>query len=110
MRGVGYRLRIPTSTIEVLGDTGSDVKLFTVCRIRDEQMSLYGFATATERTVFERVCTVSSVGPQIALAILSGISIERGNAVLTEDSKVLEQVKASAEDRAADCLDLRRHR
>lgn len=57
-------------------------------------MVLYGFATLEEREIFARVCTVSGVGPQIALAILSGISIDEfRQAVSTKQSRILERVK-----------------
>ena len=72
--GVGYGVRVPTRTISDLGGVGSDIKLFTHLRVREDELSLYGFATQEELRLFETLLTVSGVGPKVALNVLSSAS------------------------------------
>ena len=74
--GIGYGVHVSLSTYEMLPDKGSEVELLTVLVVREESHQLYGFATATERKLFELLLTVSGVGPRVALAILSGLRPE----------------------------------
>lgn len=74
--GVGYRVQVPVSTFCRLGEDGSSVSLLVHTHVREDQISLYGFATLTEKALFERLLSVSGVGPRIALSILSGIEAE----------------------------------
>ena len=91
--GIGYRLRVPLFSAETLRGR-SRAHLFTTLRVRDDQVHLYGFATIEERSVFERLCTISGIGPGTALAILSGIPIQEfRNAVSAGQVKVLERSK-----------------
>jgi len=71
--GVGYRVMIPVSTFYRLGDEGSDVRLRIHTHVREDILQLYGFGTAREQRLFEKLISVSGVGPRLALAILSGI-------------------------------------
>ena len=91
--GVGYRLRVPHSTAQTLR-VGRAVTLLVTHRFQNEQFQLYGFATREEREVFERVCTVTGVGPAIGLAILSALPIEQfRDVVLRGETKALEKIK-----------------
>jgi holliday junction DNA helicase RuvA len=74
--GVGFRVRVPTGTLGDLGAVGSDVHLFTHLRVREDELSLYGFATESELHLFETLLTVSGIGPRIALALLSSAPAE----------------------------------
>jgi Holliday junction DNA helicase RuvA len=71
--GVGYRLMIPVSTFYRLGDEGSEVRLRVHTHVREDVLQLFGFGTAREQGLFEKLIAVSGVGPRLALAILSGI-------------------------------------
>ena len=71
--GVGYRVAIPVSTFYRLGDEGADVSLLIHTHVREDTLALYGFLTDTEQALFERLISVSGVGPKVALGILSGI-------------------------------------
>ena len=71
--GVGYDVAVPLSTFYTVGDDGAEVSLRVHTHVREDQLSLYGFATALELTVFERMIAVSGIGPKLALAVLSGI-------------------------------------
>ena len=74
--GVGYELEAPMSTFFHLPAVGEDVRLLTHFVVREDAQLLYGFATEDERRLFRGLLKVSGVGPKIALALLSGISVE----------------------------------
>jgi Holliday junction DNA helicase RuvA len=71
--GVGYRVAIPLSTFYRIGEPGKEVTLLTYTHVREDALALFGFLTATEQALFERLIAVSGVGPRLALSILSGI-------------------------------------
>lgn len=71
--GVGYRVHIPVSTFARIGDEGSEVALRVHTHVREDAIALFGFLTAAEQAVFERLISVSGVGPRLAVNILSGI-------------------------------------
>ncbi len=74
--GVGFRVRIPSSALANLGAVGSDVMLFTHLHVREDDLSLYGFATEEELRLFETLLTVSGIGPKVALGVLSSASAD----------------------------------
>jgi len=71
--GVGYRVTIPLSTFYRIGEPGDEVTLLTHTHVREDTLALFGFLTATEQILFERLIAVSGVGPKLAVSILSGI-------------------------------------
>jgi Holliday junction DNA helicase RuvA len=73
VNGVGYDVFIPLSTFYVVGDAGAEVTLRTHTHVREDALSLFGFATLLEQELFERLIGVSGIGPKVALAVLSGI-------------------------------------
>jgi holliday junction DNA helicase RuvA len=74
--GVGYDIEAPMSTFYTLPAVGSDVRLLTHLVVREDAHILYGFGTQEERALFRNLLKVSQIGPKIALAILSGVSVE----------------------------------
>ncbi len=74
--GVGFELEAPMSTFYELPEAGSAVVLHTHLAVRDDALALYGFATESERSLFRQLIRVSGVGAKMALAILSGTSVE----------------------------------
>jgi len=70
--GVGYRLAVSAETLRHVPGAGSDVALHSHLILRDDAISLYGFATEAERDLFLMLLGVQSVGPKVALAVLSG--------------------------------------
>ena len=74
--GVGYDIEAPMSTFYTLPSVGADVRLLTHLVVREDAHILYGFGTQEERALFRNLLKVSGVGPKIALAILSGVSVE----------------------------------
>jgi holliday junction DNA helicase RuvA len=73
VQGLGYEIEIPLTTYFLLGDTGSRVTLFTHQVVREDAHLLFGFYTATERELFRALIKVNSVGPKLAVTILSGV-------------------------------------
>jgi Holliday junction DNA helicase RuvA len=71
--GVGYDVLVPLSTFYGLGDAGSAVTLRIHTHVREDVIALYGFASALEQELFERLIAVNGIGPKLALAVLSGI-------------------------------------
>lgn len=74
--GVGYELEAPMSTFYDLPDVGRDVILFTHYAQKEDSVSLYGFLRESERRLFRDVQRVSGIGAKIALAVLSGVSVD----------------------------------
>ncbi len=76
VQGVGYELRVPLSTYGSLPAVGEEVRLLVHTHVREDAISLFGFGTPRERTLFEKMIGVSGVGPRLAIALLSGIPPE----------------------------------
>jgi len=71
--GVGYDVLVPLSTYYACGDPGTEFSLRIHTHVREDQLSLFGFSTALELSMFERLIVVSGIGPKLALSVLSGI-------------------------------------
>jgi Holliday junction DNA helicase RuvA len=91
--GIGYELEAPMSTFYGLPALGAEVQLLTHLVVREDAHILYGFATDEERRLFRGLLKVSGVGPKIALAILSGVSVEAFAQIVTaQDASALTRV------------------
>jgi Holliday junction DNA helicase RuvA len=73
VQGVGYDVQVPLSTFYHLPDAGGDVTLRIHTHVREDVIALFGFGTALEQELFERLIAISGIGPKLALAVLSGI-------------------------------------
>ena len=71
--GVGYDVAIPVSTYAHLPEAGSEVRLRIHTHVREDALALYGFLTQDEKALFEKLISVSGIGPKMAMAVLSGI-------------------------------------
>ncbi len=71
--GVGYDVHVPLSTFYDIGEPGAAVSLRIHTLVREDAIQLFGFATALEQQLFERLISISGIGPKVALAVLSGI-------------------------------------
>jgi Holliday junction DNA helicase RuvA len=71
--GVGYDVHVPVSSFYGLGEPGADITLRVHTHVREDVIALFGFRTAIELQLFERLIAVSGIGPKVALAVLSGI-------------------------------------
>jgi holliday junction DNA helicase RuvA len=91
--GVGYELFIPLSVYESLPKLGEDAALHTYLVVKEDGWQLFGFSTAFERRVFQRVLLAKGVGPALALGMLSTLSAERvSRAIRERDVNTLQSV------------------
>ena len=91
--GIGYEIEAPMSTFYGLPAVGDDVRLLTHLVVREDAHVLYGFASDAERRLFRNLLKVSGVGPKMALAILSGTSVDGFAAcVESNDSATLTRI------------------
>jgi Holliday junction DNA helicase RuvA len=75
--GIGFRVYMPTSTLSSLGKIGDEVHLYTHLHLREDNATLYGFATDDELRFFQTLLGVSGLGPKLALAMLSAMSLDK---------------------------------
>ena len=92
--GVGYEVFIPLSSYDKLPPAGQPVRLLTHLHVREDAHVLYGFMTAAERDLFRLlVNNVSGIGPKLALAVLSGMSVNNfKGAVVNSDVAALSKI------------------
>ena len=114
VHGVGYELEAPMSTFYDLPELGREVTLFTHYAQKEDSVSLYGFLRDNERRLFRDVQKVSGIGAKIALAVLSGASVDEfARLIQTGDvaaltripgigKKTAERMVVELRDRAAD--------
>jgi Holliday junction DNA helicase RuvA len=74
--GGGVTLRVTVADAGALGAVGESVRLFTTLQVRDDSITLYGFATQEARTAFETLTTVNGVGPKVAISVLASMSTD----------------------------------
>jgi Holliday junction DNA helicase RuvA len=72
--GVGYDVTVPVSTFTKLPETGAEVRLKIHTHVREDALALYGFMTQDEKALFEKLISVSGIGPTLAIKILSGLA------------------------------------
>ena len=91
--GVGYDVQVPLSTFYGLGEPGTGVTLRVHTHVREEVIALYGFASPLEQELFERLISISGIGPKLALSVLSGIDPgELVRAIRTQDVARLTRI------------------
>ena len=91
--GLGYKIFMAENSINTIGDIGDTVKVFTYYRVREDDVSIYGFKTQEELRMFELLLSVSGVGAKSALVMLSCIEpSEFAIAVISNNVKLLTQV------------------
>lgn len=73
--GIGWELKIPVSTYEVLPALNSQYSLYTHLSISQDDVRIYGFASLVERELFQSLTRVSGIGPKIAISVLSTLSV-----------------------------------
>ena len=93
VHGIGYKIFMSETGIEKLGNVGDTVKVHTYLKVREDDMSLFGFNTAEELSMFELLISVSGVGAKTALSMLSCIEPSKfALAVITNDLKTLTKI------------------
>ena len=91
--GIGYKIFMSETAIHKLGEIGSVVKIYTYLKVREDDMSLYGFNTNEELRMFELLLSVSGVGAKSAIVILSNITPSSfALAVITDDVSKLKKI------------------
>ncbi|GAI56812.1 unnamed protein product, partial [marine sediment metagenome] len=91
--GIGFQVYMPTSTLSTLGTTGEEVELHTHLHIREDNATLYGFASAEELGLFQTLIGVSGLGPKLALAMLSAMGVEKlAMAIATGSTDLLAEI------------------
>jgi len=91
--GIGFQVYTPTSTLSTLGKIGEEVKLHTYLYLREDNATLYGFASAEELGLFQTLIGVSGLGPKLAVAMLSAMDIEKLTmAIATANADLLVEV------------------
>ena len=91
--GVGFKVFAPASVFDELDGLGRNVFLHTYLMVREDALNLYGFSTEEQRSLFELLLTVQGVGPRLALAVLSTLSLDvLRHAVAQDQAEVLDRV------------------
>ena len=108
--GVVYEVEVPITVLQGLPSPGGSVELRTLQVVTESSIALYGFSSAHERLLFQRLLTATGVGAKLALAMMSTYSVERlARALVEKDSTALQQVsgigKKKAEKSALDLAD-----
>ena len=91
--GLTFRIRTPTTTIDQIGESGDSVRLLTSLQLRQDSITMYGFATEEDRIAFDALININGVGPRLAIAVLS--TFDAGSmaaAVQSEDTGAFVRV------------------
>jgi Holliday junction DNA helicase RuvA len=100
--GVGYNVAIPLCSLGDIPEEGREVFIYTYTHVREDALQLFGFLTEYERGVFATLLGISGIGPKLALAILSGMPVERFvGAVNNEDITMLSSIPGLGKKTAA---------
>jgi Holliday junction DNA helicase RuvA len=93
VNGIGFQVYMPTSTLSTLGSRGQEVHIYTHLHLREDNVTLYGFASPDELGLFEILIGVSGIGPKLALSMLSAMSVEQlSMAIATGNTDLLTAV------------------
>lgn len=84
--GVGYEVIIPVSAYSSLPETGAQVQLHIHTHVREDALSLFGFVSAADKALFEKLITVSGIGPKLAVTALGGLTAPDLAAAIREGS------------------------
>ena len=91
--GVGYGVEISSQTLSTLPETGKELRILIYHHFTDSDQRLFGFATAKEKNLFERLITVKGIGPKLGLTILSGMpAANLMEAIVTQDTASLSGI------------------
>lgn len=107
--GVGYEINVSANTLTTLPMAGEMVKVLTYMAVREDGVYLFGFASKEEKDLFNKLISVSGIGPKMAIAILSGLTLnDLTNAIIKQDLKLLSKIKGLGKKTAERlCLELK---
>jgi Holliday junction DNA helicase RuvA len=100
--GIGFQVYMPTSTLSSLGKIGGEVHLHTHLHLREDNVAIYGFASADELRFFQTLLGVSGLGPKLALAMLSAMSLDKLTMAIATSSVDLLRVVPGIGKKTAD--------
>ena len=110
VNGVGYELAISNNTLLTLPNVGETIKILTYMQVSENTgVTLYGFGSEKEKSLFLKLITVSGIGPKIAIGILSGMKLsDLIVSIINEDSNSLSKIKGLGKKGAERiCLELK---
>ena len=91
--GVGYAVGMSAHSLSSMPAVGEAVQIYTYLLVREDALTLYGFANMAEKALFERLISVSGVGPKVALAALSSYTTEAlSNAIIASDTTAVSRI------------------
>jgi len=102
VNGIGFQVYMPTSTLSLLGKIGDEVHLHTHLHLREDNVTIYGFASVDELRLFQTLLGVSGLGPKLALAMLSALSIDKLTMAIATGSTDLLKVVPGIGKKTAD--------
>jgi len=107
--GVGYQVAVPLSTLNAIAGPGEEVTLHIHTHVREDSLSLFGFATELEKDVFLLLMGISGIGPKLALTVLSGLSVQDLVAAIrsSDDSRLCAIPGIGKKTAARMCLELK---
>ena len=107
--GVGYQVAVPVSTLNAIAGPGEEVALHIHTHVREDSLSLYGFGTELEKDIFLLLIGISGIGPKLALAVLSGLSVQDLVAAIrsSDDSRLCSIPGIGKKTAARMCLELK---
>ncbi|MFR1566385.1 MAG: Holliday junction branch migration protein RuvA [Christensenellales bacterium] len=92
--GIGYELNVSANAASEFSGKEGEVKIYCYLCVREDDMSLFGFASKQEKTMFLKLISVSGVGPKLALTVLSGMNADGfAAAVVRSDTAALSKIK-----------------
>ena len=92
--GVGFELNVSDTTIYELPEVGNEAKVFTYMAVREDAITLFGFASMEEKSAFLKLINVSGIGGKMAVSILSAMPVaDLIDAIVTENIKLLSSIK-----------------
>lgn len=93
VHGVGFALGVSQTTLSKLPEVGAPAQLYTYMQVREDAMTLFGFLSLEEKALFERLISVSGVGPKVALAALSAYAPDSlANAIASQDVAAVQRI------------------
>ncbi len=85
VNGVGYRVMLSTQSLAAINEKGSEVTVLTTMIVREDSVSLYGFLSSGEQQLFEKLITVSGIGPKVALSALSAFNADTLKRIIADE-------------------------
>lgn len=100
--GIGFAIGMSATSLSAMPDMGAYVKVFTHLQVREDALTLYGFASQAEKNLFERLITVSGIGPKVALAALSTFAPDAlAHAIVGGDAALVSRIPGVGKKTAA---------